>query len=66
VTGYLWLAAYMVVVCAVSAAATGQLMPRAARSEQPDRGWSPGGEEDEPEPAPQPEQAVRVPSWARL
>lgn len=63
-TGFLCMAGYVAVVCALSAVATGQLMPRAARSEQPDRGWFPGGEE-EPEPAPQPEQAARVPSWAR-
>lgn len=63
-TGALCMAAYVAVVCALSAAATGQLLPHAAQ-EPPGRGWFPGGEEDEPEPAPQPEQQRHVPSWAR-
>lgn len=57
-TGYLCMAAYMVLVCVGTYAATGNPLPRY-------RGWFPGGEEDEPEPEPQPEQAARVPSWAR-
>lgn len=63
--GILWAAAYVAVVCAVSAAATGQLLPRTARTAATaaDRGWFPGGEEDEPAPDPQPEQ--HTPSWAR-
>lgn len=60
--GALITAGYVAVVCALSAAATGQLLPRTAQ-DPPRRGWFPGGEE-EPEPAPQPE-AVHVPSWAR-
>lgn len=53
--GALCTAAYLLVVCAVSAAVTGQLLPGS-------RGWFPGGEE-EPAPDPQPEQ--HTPSWAR-
>lgn len=62
--GCLWLAAYLAVVVLLAGRATGAGWT--VRAEHPQRGWFPGGEEDEPEPDPQPEQAVRVPSWARL
>lgn len=60
--GVLWTAAYVAVVVLLAGRATGAGWT--VRAEQPDRGWFPGGEE-EPEPAPQPEKAARVPSWAR-
>lgn len=58
-------ALYLLAVVGVTGAITGQWLPRTDPQQPSGRGWFPGGEEDEPEPAPQPEQAVRVPSWAR-
>lgn len=63
-TGTAVMAAYLFVVVAMTGVATGLPWTLLA-ADPPERGWFPGGEDDEPAPAPQPEQAVRVPTWAR-
>jgi hypothetical protein len=59
--GVVWMVVYVAAVVLLAGRATGAVWTVTA-AEQPDRGWFPGGEE-EPEPAPQPEQ--HTPSWAR-